>query len=220
MQEQEAKKTRNKKIFIDYLPAIVNLLLAIVTLILYSTVITTRKGSAYFSVVFITIVAFAFIFAVRKWKLGIPRYIIILTCLHFVLAVYLGTAMGMYKKLFWWDLFTHGYFGFLCCAIVYYLYVNFEKKEPKWIQYVIFMLLTIAFAALWEIYEYVADLFLHSDMQGVESAIEKGISPLTDTMTDMIIAIAGGLVFYLALWIKKALKKAQKSADAEQNIDN
>ena len=201
--------------FSDYLPAIVTALLAVVTLILYEAIIEEHEVSDYFGICFIPIVPFVLIFINRKFKLDIPRYLIILICLHFVLAVYGGTAMGMYKLLSWWDLLVHGYFGFLGCAIFYYLYLRIEKQKPKPIHYIMFVLLTVSLAAIWEVGEFVADLFLHSDMQGVEAALQQGISPLTDTITDIMIAVVGAALFYAALFVIKVISKHKTTSDGK-----
>ena len=200
--------TENKKLqaFLGYLPAIVTAAVAIVTFALYAAVIPEHKTSAYLAVCFI----FALIFANRRWRLGLPGYLIVLICLHFVLAVDLGTALGMYKRFWWWDLFVHGYFGFTGCGILYYLFVRFAQREPNALHLIAFVLVTLSFAAIWEIYEFVADLFLHSDMQGVESAIAQGISPLTDTVTDMTIAIPGALIFYAVVFCIRAYRRKKQ----------
>ncbi len=199
---------------LDYLPAIVTALLSVVTLILYATIISEHDISDYLCIVLISLVPFVLIFLNRKFKLNIPRYLIVLICLHFVLAVDAGTAMGLYGRLSWWDLLIHGYFGFLGCAIFYYLYLR-EKQKPKPIHYIMFVLLTISLAAIWEIYEFAADLILHSDMQGVEAALQQGISPLTDTVTDIMIAVVGAVLFYAVLFIKKLI--LSKSKDMPDN---
>lgn len=210
-------QNKKVKIFLDYLPAITTAFLAVVTIILYATFISEKKTSAYLAVAFIPLLPLVLTFLNRKQKLGFPRYLIILICLHIVLSVYAGTAMGAYQ-ISWWDLLMHGYFGFLCCAALYYLYIRFENGQPKWRHLVMFIILTIGIATGWEIYEYVADLFLHSDMQGIESAIEQGIPPLTDTITDIIIAIVGAVVFYVFLWIKNSVEKIRKAKQpADEN---
>ncbi len=202
---------------LEYLPAIVTALLAVITLILYATVITEHEVSKYLCICFIPAVPFALIFLNRKFTLGIPRYLIMLVCLHLILSVDGGTAMGLYGRLPWWDLMVHGFFGFLGCAFFYYLYFRFEKQPPKPIHMIVFLLLTIALAGIWEMYEFVADLILHSDMQGVEGALAQGISPLTDTMTDMMIAIAGAVLFYAALFIRKVFFPKRKKGGGEMS---
>ncbi len=189
--------------FLDYLPAIVTAVLTIVTLILYATVIEEHEVSDYVVVSLMPLVPSALIFINCRWNMGIPRYLIILVCLHLILSADAGTAMGLYTLLSWWDLMIHGFFGFLGCAFFYYLYFRFEKQPPKPLHYIVFVLLTISLAGIWEMYEFLADLLLHSDMQCVEDALMQGISPLTDTITDMMIAVAGAVLFYAVLLIKK-----------------
>lgn len=197
--------------FLDYLPTIVTALLTIVTLILYVTVIEEHAMSAYVVVSLMPLVPLALTFVNRRWKFGIPRYLIILVCLHLILSADAGTAMGLYDRISWWDLMIHGFFGYLGCAFSYYLYFYFEKQAPKPLHYIVFVLLTLSLAGLWEIYEFVADLVFHSDMQCVADALAKGISPLTDTITDMMIAIVGAVLFYVALFVKKQLSKRKES---------
>ncbi len=202
-------------IFLEYLPAIVTALLNIVTLILYATIIEEHAASDYLVVSLMPLVPFALIFINRRWKMGVPRYLIVLVCLHLILSADAGTAMGLYAYFSWWDLMIHGLFGTLGCAFFYYLYLRFEKQPPKPLHYIVFVLLTISLAGLWEIYEFVADLFLHSDMQGVESALEQGISPLADTITDMMISIAGALLFYAGLFLGRYIAKRRNREQAQ-----
>lgn len=200
---------------LDYLPTVAIALLNVITLILYATVIEEHAVSDYIVVSLMPLVPLALTFMNRRWKFGIPRYLIILVCLHLILSADAGTAMGLYKLLPWWDLMIHGFFGFLGCAFFYYLYLYFEKQPPKALHYIVFVLLTLSLAGLWEIYEFVADLVLHSDMQSVEDALAQGISPLTDTITDMMIAIAGAVLFYAALFVKKIISKRKTRSDGK-----
>ncbi len=203
-----------KKIFralLDYLPTAITALLAIVTLILYATVVPEHAASDYVVICLVPLVPLALTFINRRWNMGVPRYLIVLVCLHLVLSADAGTAMGLYTLLSWWDLMIHGFFGFLGCAFFYYLYFRFEKQPPKPLHYIVFVLLTISLAGIWEIYEFVADLLLHSDMQCVEDALASGISPLTDTITDILIAIAGAVLFFAVLFLKKAFLARHKA---------
>ncbi len=206
-----------KKLLLEYVPATLTLIATVVTLVLYSTVYTERAPSIYCAIVLIGLLPFVLIFFNRKFSLGFPFGFVALVCLHFVFAVDMGTALLFYDNLPWWDLFVHGYFGFLCCAALYYLCIRFFEKKPTWFHFLLFVFITIAFAALWEIYEYVADLFLHRDMQCVESAIAAGKSPLTDTMTDIMIAIAGAFLYCAGMGVRALIlkRKAKKSLGEE-----
>lgn len=208
------ERDKVKAALLDYLPAIATLLIGILTEILYATAFETHKTSAYLAVAAISLVPFGVVFFNRLLRLGFPLPFILAICLHLVLAVDIGTAMGVYKLLWWWDLFVHGYFGFIGCGVLYYLYIRFEGAKPKIRHFVVFLLVTIALATFWEIYEYVADLFLHSDMQGIESAIAQGIPPLTDTITDIAIALAGGLCYCAVPWIKGLVAKKKGGTPA------
>ncbi len=203
--------------FLDYLPAIVTAILTVVTLILYATVIEEHEVSDFVVVSLMPLVPLALIFINRRWKFGIPRYLIILVCLHLILSADAGTAMGFYGRLPWWDLMIHGFFGLLGCAFFYYLYFHFEKQSPKPLHYIVFVLLTISLAGIWEIYEFIADLVLHSDMQCVEEALAQGISPLTDTITDMMIAVAGALIFYAVLFVIKVISIHKTTSDGKNH---
>ncbi len=204
-------QNRSLHAFLEYLPAAVTALLSVITLILYVTVIPEQTLSGYLAICFIPLVPLALIFCNRKFSLGLPRYLIILICLHFVLAVDAGTVIGLYGQLPWWDLMLHGFFGFWGCAIFYYLYFRVEKQSPKPLHLVMFVLLTISLGAIWEMYEFVASFIFHSDMQCVEEALAQGISPLTDTMTDMMIAVVGAILFYAVPLIQKLFASKRKT---------
>lgn len=196
-----------KKVILNAIPAAFVVIASILTVIFYSTGTGEKKASVYLAIAFIVLVPFAFLAIDKLGKFNFPFYLYALTCVHVVFAVDLGTTLGFYGKISWWDLFVHGYFGFLGCAVFYYLYLRFEKTPPKPIHYIVFLLLTVSIAGFWEMYEYVADLFLHNDMQAVQSALDKGLSPVADTITDMMIAIPGALLFELSLLLSRLFKK-------------
>lgn len=50
------------------------------------------------------------------------------------------------------------------------------------------------------------DTLLVSDAQRVQEALELGLSPVKDTITDIIVAVAGVLVFYAGLYVDKICK--------------
>lgn len=205
---------QNSKVraFCDYLPAIVTAVLGIATFIIYITAIPGHDAGRGLFVGLAPIFPFVVILINRKLKLNIPMYLIILLCLHLVLAADAGTALGAYTRFAWWDLMVHCLFGFYCCGILYHLYIKVAQKEPRVLQFVAIALLTISVATLWEVYEFVADLVLHTDMQRVGEALSQGISPLTDTMTDILIAILGSLLFYAFLLVKWLLARKKSKA--------
>ena len=205
------------KIFSAFLPAIFTVVAAVVTIIIYATVLNGDRVSTYLAVALVPLFPFACVIANLKWRLGIPQYLMALICLHIIFAVDCGTTMGFYGKFAWWDLFVHGFFGFLGCDTLYYLYMRLEGKRPNLIYHIVIILLTISLAAIWEIYEFVAGLLLNIDMQGVGSALALGKNPLADTITDIVIALAGVAVFYALLLCKRLFYK--KKTVIDEDID-
>lgn len=132
----------------------------------------------------------------EKLHLNLSLFALSVTSVHVFLSVDCGTALGAYEFFGWWDLFVHGLFGLVTCSLFVCLYMRFCGARPNAFALVSFLLMTVGLAALWEVYEFAADLFLHSDMQGVEEAIAAGLNPLTDTITDIAIALAGAAAFY------------------------
>ncbi len=200
------------KAFLDYLPSIVTAVIGVATFIVYMTVIDGHEVGRALFVALAPIFPFLVIFLNRKLKLGVPMYLIILLCLHLVLAADAGTALGAYVRFWWWDLLVHGLFGFYCCGILYHLYIRIENQKPKAVHFVVLLLLTIAIATIWEIYEFTADLVFHTDMQRVGEALSNGVSPVTDTMTDIMIAAFGALLWFALLffmWLAKRKKSEE-----------
>lgn len=205
-----ATRTEKSAVFFDYLPALVSLLLTLITLILYITVIPNHYYSLYLGMAVIAVVPFAIVFVNRKWKLGVPNYLVCLMCSHAILSVDMGSTLGVYGIFPWWDSAVHTYFGFLCCAVLYYLYIRLKGEQPKLVDYIVMVLLVLSVAAIWEVYEFVASFIFESDMQDVARSIEAGIHPLTDTVVDMCIATLGAVIFPVGLFLKRRLIDCRK----------
>lgn len=185
-----------RKTFYDYLPAIIVAVSTVFTLILYSTYYAERKLSSYAAMAIGAVAPFALVFVNRKCRLNLPYLLVCCTCLHIFACIDLGTVLDVYHFLPAWDLVMHGAFGILGAAILYYLILRFEGEVKAW-HYLAIFLGTIAIGAIWEMYEFVADLLIHTDMQRVQEAIANGNSPIADTMTDMMIAALGAAVYLL-----------------------
>ena len=167
---------------IPWIPSLLVLLAGIVTVIVVATTGKPAGVTDYLSVGAGALFCLLLTFLNERFRLRISLFTLSVVCAHVFLSVDCGTALGAYGYFGWWDLFVHGLFGLVCCGL--------------FVGLVSFLLMTVGLAALWEVYEFTADLFLHSDMQGVEAAIAAGLNPLTDTITDIAIAIAGAAAFY------------------------
>lgn len=178
--------------------------LAVATLIVYS--ITEEEISV---LIYLQVIATAFVPAIfpilgRLTKRDYPIFINVLITIHIVLSSDLGSALSFYGRISFWDLLMHGYFGFVFAVIMYMLLLEWNgAKLHKFGFMSLIFLSTAGAAALWEVWEYLCDTVFDGDAQRVKEALANNISPITDTMTDIIVAFAGVVIFYIALYIDK-----------------
>jgi len=124
----------------------------------------------------------------NRWSLTLPRPFLLATTLFIVGSIFLGEAFDFYERLWWWDLFLHGFaaigfglFGFL------FVFMLFEGDRfaapPLAIAYISFCV-SMMMGASWEIFEYGMDQLFGLNMQK---------SGLDDTMGDLMINFAGAI---------------------------
>lgn len=209
-EEMQMARTPISELAVAYLPAIVSGICAVVTTVLYTTVIDVQYWSVYFDQVFMAVVQFAIVFLNRRFSLGLPYYLIALMALHSVLSVDMGTSLGFYGRYPWWDTFVHCFFGFLAAATLYYLYPRLKGGKPNLLDILVIVLIVLSFAALWELFEYVMGGILDSDMQDVQRLMAEGKNPISDTMFDMTVAIIGACAFFILLLpVRRIVEKIQ-----------
>jgi hypothetical protein len=122
----------------------------------------------------------------------------LLLYLHFVL----GEYSHFYVKISWWDIFLHGgnsiILGFLGFILAYSLLLT-SKMSTKPILASLFSLSFAVFVGvLWEIFEFGMDYFFGFSMQK---------SGLVDTMTDLMVDVAGATVVSLVGFFYMKKKK-------------
>ena len=195
---------KKHKRILKWIPLLAALVLALGTLIVYS--VTTEEISV---LIYPQIIATALVPAIfpvlgKITKRDYPIFVNVLITIHIVLASDLGSALSFYSRFSFWDLLMHGYFGFVFAVIMYMFLLQWNgEKLNKFGFLSLIFLSTSGAAALWEVWEFLCDTFLGCDAQRVQEALANNISPVSDTMTDIIIAFAGVLVFYIALYIDK-----------------
>ncbi len=112
-------------------------------------------------------------------------------------AVEFGSAMDAYDWIGWWDLLLHGLSGALIALIGLFVYNGLRHNQGQLAQAeqklaLVFMnLAATTSAAIWEYYEFILDTFFGFDAQYSAAGV-------SDTMTDMMVCTAGGLL--LSLW--------------------
>ena len=106
-----------------------------------------------------------------------------------------GSLWGLYALIPHWDSIVHvdsgvliAWFGFF---IVREAEAQVKRAFPKWFAISTALAMPMAFAAMWEVSEFLSDTFLHTTTQ----------AGLEDTIVDMGVAFLGALIaLALAVW--------------------
>lgn len=192
--------------FSPWLPLLAAAVLGFLTLMLYTLGLNGRSPVVFLQVGAGAMLPSLFPLLNRAMKKPLPAALCWLIVLHIVLSCNLGSALGFYGRFPRWDLWMHGYFGFLAGVTLYILLLRWNGAALHPAGFCCLLLLgTMGGAALWEIFEYTCDLLLGGDAQRVQEALALGLSPIRDTMTDIIIAPAGLGVFFLCLLADRKL---------------
>lgn len=105
----------------------------------------------------------------------------------------LGRLGGLYGDTAWYDKLLHFgnsvLVGLLAFLIVYALRFTGRLRTSALVDGTVILLLALGIGAAWEIAEYAADLAFHEGAQG-----SPVMSPLDDTMWDLILDGAGGAI--------------------------
>lgn len=198
------------QILIDYIPAAATLVAAAVCCIVHA--LTAEETSAVIIAQMIGLGLIPLVFPVCNaiTKRPFPVIYPALTGVLVLLSM-LGSGFGLYYILPWWDLLLHGSFGALCAAVVYYLSLKRQNGEAWRLIVVFFFVMGVG--AMWEIFEYNCDLIFGGDAQKVKYCMEIGVSPVADTMEDLMITVAGIVVFYCGLLVKYIVKRKKSVGD-------
>ena len=153
---------------------------------------------------------------IRKFKIQIQSYMIILYTIFLYCAIYLGEVRSFYYTVPHWDTILHTFSGAMLGALGF-SFVNILNKtervpvnlSPVFVATFAFCF-AVALGTVWEIYEFTADGILQTNMQ--KFALENGDKligrdALSDTMKDIIVdcigALAMSVIGYFSLKLKK-----------------
>lgn len=138
----------------------------------------------------------------RKVQINIPSKMIIVYAVFLYCAIYLGEVHYFYFRIPQWDSILHGFSGIALGAIGFSVIglLNKSKNVPLSLSPAFVALFAFCFAvatgAVWEIYEFLADIVLKTNMQkyALESGeLLVGHAALVDTMKDLIVDSVGAL---------------------------
>lgn len=123
-----------------------------------------------------------------RFSLTLPMPFLLATTLFVIGSIFLGEAFDFYERLWWWDLFLHGFsavgFGLIGFLFVLMLFEGDRFAAPPSAVAFITFCLAVTVGATWEIFEYGMDSLFGLNMQK---------SGLDDTMGDLMIDAAGSL---------------------------
>lgn len=150
--------------------------------------------------------ALTFLMPLYSWKFKrvFPLYMNIMICVEIILCIYGGFILNMYDYFPPFDLILHGYFGFSCSMVLYYILMQFHcKKINSGIILFLVFLSTMGVGAMWELWEFICDLVTGGDALRIQESINKGLLPVADTMEDLSITIVGFAVFCITFILDK-----------------
>lgn len=185
------------------LPSLIYIL-GILSLIIGFQVMEDIGVSDIICVFAVPLIPFLFPLYERFQKKEIPLMLNAILCVHIVLSIFGGGIYNLYHWISVYDLILHGYFGFMCSLFLYYVLLQYNGRKVK-APVLLFLILlsTLGVGGLWEIWEYACDTIGGGDSQRVQEAILLGISPVADTMEDLMITVIGVIVFYGLLYIDR-----------------
>ena len=175
----------------DLISTVIFFVLLISSAIIYGI---NGNGEKIFRIILTFIILIVLIIGYLRFNINKVIYNIILS--FFFISIYLGNILNFYSITFY-DKILHIISGILLYIIGEIVFYKYIKDEYKIIKLIIPMLFSIAFAGLWEIWEYTTDVFLGFSSQG----------GLGDTMKDIICGSLGALFTFFSYYSKKNLIK-------------
>ena len=166
----------------------------------------------------------------RRLKIEIPSQMMILFVIFLYCAIYLGEVRSFYYNIPHWDSILHAFSSAMIGSVgfSFVALLNNSERVPVNLSPLFVAVFAFCFAvslgAIWEIYEFTADEFLHTNMQKFATAdgiVLVGHAALWDTIKDIIIDTVGALTIaiigYISLkykkgWIEKLQIKRKKDS--------
>lgn len=203
----------SKNKYIQWMPLVATISISVISLIIYTLANADRSIIMYVQVMAAALVPAILPTISIVTKKEFPLTINVLIAIHIILASSLGSAMGFYSLFGCWDLIMHGYFGFIAAVTLYILIQKWSGDQLSHFGFMVLIFLgTMGGAAIWEMFEFTCDTLLGCDAQRVQESLSLGVSPVKDTMTDIIMAAVGIMVFYMGQHVRKHFKKVSLKA--------
>jgi hypothetical protein len=155
--------------------------------------------------------------AARNARLTLPFEIELVLLWFMVTHLTLGYLFDLYTRITWYDKVLHFgnsvLVGFLAFLLVYVAHLLRHDRPHPWLDVVAILLVTLGLGSLWEIGEFASDQLFGTHTQGSPT-----LSPLVDTMWDLILDGAGGVLAAILgpIYIhrsKRSRKRVEEFAD-------
>lgn len=125
----------------------------------------------------------------RQLRVRLPIEFTLINCLFLYAAFALGEVRDFYQRFWWWDLALHSVsalmFGLIGFLLVYVFYSSQRVRMSPFYVALFSFVFALSIGTLWEIFEFLMDWGFGFNMQK---------SGLNDTMTDLMVDAAGGLL--------------------------
>ena len=150
----------------------------------------------------IVIIHLPMLFA-RQFRIELPTPLYVMYIIFLYAAIFLGEVRSYYYKIPYWDAILHAFSSMMTGILGFMLVALLNRSEYTKLSLSPFFVAMFAFCfslsigALWEIYEFLADGILHTNMQKfitAEGVVLPGHEALSDTMNDFIIDAFGALI--------------------------
>jgi hypothetical protein len=164
-------------------------------LVLGTAVWHIAQGATLYALLCLAAIALVMIpaFLARTSRANLPFEVEVVLLWWLVTDMTLGRALGLYDATDWYDKVLHfgnsillGMVGFLA---VYVMHHTGRLRASPVVSGLGIVFVTLGIGAIWEIAEYVADLMFGLGAQG-----SPWLGPLDDTMSDLMLDGAGGIV--------------------------
>lgn len=156
-------------------------------------------------------------FIEKKKSIDIPDLIETIFFIFLFCAIYLGEVQNFYYLVPYWDVVLHAFSGVMLGALGFILVRFFNDSHLVHVQLTPFFISFFAFCfavtagTMWEIYEFIADGILSTNMQKFITADDTvliGREALRDTMEDLIVDMVSALIISIIGYMQ--LKKLKK----------
>lgn len=153
----------------------------------------------------------------KKFGVDIPDTMEIIYFIFLFCAIYLGEVRNFYYKIPYWDTILHVFSAIMLGALGFVLVQFLNENKIKNMNLSPFFVSLFAFSfavtcgTLWEVYEYLADHILGTNMQKFMTAhgeVLAGHLALGDTMKDIIVDVIGALIIVVIGYVH--LKNEEK----------